>query len=286
MRRDQKLALVLVAPLIIVLIGLIAYPFCMSIYTSLTDKRIGLPGTFIGLRNYISLFQDEIFLQTLENTGIYTAVSVFLKGILGLTLALMLKQITHGRRWFRVLIFLPWVVPQSLGVLVWRWMFDPSPFCVLNWLLQHSGIAHTGVPWLADPFWARFSIITVNVWRGIPFFTVCFLAGLVGIPEEFYEAAKVDGANSARRFTHITLPLLRPILGIVILYSIVMTVGDFVIVQVLTAGAPLGKTHLLGTLAYQVGLAGTKIGQGAAISLFIFPVLIIGAYFLLRIILR
>jgi multiple sugar transport system permease protein len=282
--REQRTAYMMIAPAVIILVLLIAYPFFISLYMSLTDKRIGMGGSFIGLRNYIQLLQGGIFWQVLENTLIYTLFAVAFKAVLGLCLALILQQISRGRKSLRGIVLLPWVVPATLSVLGWWWMFDPT-FGVINWLLTKIGLTG-GIPWLGDPFWARISVITVNVWRGLPFFAICFLAGLVSIPIELHEAAKVDGAGGMARFWHITLPLLKPILSIIILYSVVMTVSDFIIVQVLTRGGPLQKTHLFGTLAYQIGLAGTEIGMGAAISLFIFPILAISAYFMLQIIRR
>ncbi len=155
---------------------------------------------------------------------------------------------------------------------------------MINWYLRDFGLIDQNVPWLSVPFLARSVVILVNVWRGLPFFTICFLAGLVSIPQEFYDAARVDGANAFRRFWHITVPLLKPILYIVTLFSVVMTVSDFIIVHVLTKGGPMQTTHLFGTLAYQIGLAGTRIGMGAAISLFIFPILALSAYILLRVV--
>ena len=278
--RDQRTGYLMVAPALIALAVLIAYPFLLSIYFSLSDKRIGLPGRFIGLENFAVLAQDSTFRQTLFNTGLYTVVSVGLKLVLGLTLAMLLEKVVRGRRLVRGLILLPWVVPASLSTQAWRWMFDPT-YSVLNWCLRVVGLG-PGVPWLSDPWWARGAVISVNVWRGLPFFAVCLLAGLVSIPGEFYDAAKVDGAGARARFWYVTLPLLRPILGIVLLYSVIMTVSDFIIVHVLTRGGPLQSTHLLATLAYRIGLAGTRLGMGAAITLCLFPVLVVGAYVLLR----
>lgn len=280
--RDQRTGYLMVAPALIALVVLIAYPFLLSIYFSLSDKRVGLPGHFIGLENFEALSQDSVFQQTLFNTGLYTVVSVACKLVLGLTLALLLEKMVRGQRLLRGVILLPWVIPASLSTLAWRWMFDPS-YSVFNWCLRVVGLG-PGVPWLSDPWWARAAVISVNVWRGLPFFAICLLAGLVSIPKEFYEAARVDGAGPRARFWYVTLPLLRPILGIVLLYSVIMTVSDFIIVHVLTRGGPLQSTHLFATLAYRIGLAGTRLGMGAAITLFLFPVLVVGSYVLLRIV--
>ena len=274
---QRRLGYWMVAPALIVLGGLIAYPFFLSLYMSLTDKKIGQPGNFIGVANYIELFNSPAFLQVVVNTLIYTAAAVVLKSVFGMLLALILNRIKYGRKFFRSVILLPWVVPATVSVLGWWWIFHPTA-SVVNLSLG------TNVPWLYETWWARFSVILVNTWRGLPFFAITFLAGLVSIPEQLYEVASIDGAGAFRRFRHITIPLLKPILGIVILFSIVRTVSDFVVVHVLTGGAPLNKTHVFGTYAYQIGLSGTQIGKGAAISLFIFPVLVISAFVLLKVV--
>jgi len=171
--RDQRTGYLMVAPALIALAVLIAYPFLLSIYFSLSDKRVGLPGHFIGLENFEALSQDSVFQQTLFNTGLYTVVSVICKLLLGLSLALLLEKVVRGRRLLRGIILLPWVVPASLSTLAWRWMFDPS-YSVLNWCLRVVGLG-PGVPWLSDPWWARAAVISVNVWRGLPFFAICLV---------------------------------------------------------------------------------------------------------------
>lgn len=279
--KEQRLAYWMVAPAAILLVVLVAYPFLASLYMSLTNRTIGNPGRFVGLRNFLDLLDDDIFRQTLWNSILYTVVAVAIKTVGGLMLALLLFRIPHGTRFLRSAVLLPWVVPISLSALTWWWMFDPQ-YSVANWVLRWSGVSPRGVPWLSDPFWARLGIILTNVWRGLPFFAICLLAGIVAIPRELYEAAETDGAGGAAQFWFVTIPLLRPILGIVVLYSTVMTISDFEIVYLLTRGGPRNSTHLFSTLAYQVGLVGSRIGQGAAISLFIFPVMVGAAAFLLR----
>lgn len=282
-RGERGLAFLLIAPLICLLAGLIAYPLVVAFYLSLTNQRIGSGGEFIGLANFAELLKDETFVQTAENALLYTVVAVGLKTILGLALALALATLGTHASWVRTLMLLPWVVPISITALAWWWMFDPL-YSVLNRGLQLLG--QDPVPWLSDPFWARTSVILVNVWRGLPFFAIIFLAGLLAIPRELYEAAEVDGAKPLQSFIYITLPLLKPILGLVVLYSVVMTIADFEIVYILTRGGPMNTTHLFATYAFQVGLQGTLIGKGAAIALFIFPALAMAAYFTLRLIRR
>ncbi len=269
----------MVAPVLVFLALLMAYPLAQSFYISLTDKRVGTAGKLIGFRNYVALFSQGVFLQALKNSGIYVAVTVVCKTVLGMGLALLLERAKRAGSFLRAVTLLPWVIPISMSVLVWQWIFDPT-FSVLNWYLTRMGLK--AVPWLANATWARVSVITVNVWRGTPFFAIAMAAGLNAIPRELYETAAIDGAGEARKFFRITVPLLLPVLSIVLLYSVVMTVSDFEIVFVLTRGGPMQSTHLLGTLAYQIGLAGTEFGKGAAISLFILPVLFVSAVFALR----
>ena len=284
-KRDPKTAWIMLAPIVALLILLIAYPFGLSFYLSVTDRQIGMPGKFIGLENFLDNWADDVFRQTLFNSVLYTVVTVILKAALGLPLALALYHVRRGQAPLRAVALLPWVVPTSLSAIAWWWIFSPA-FGPLNWLLTASGLLAGGIPWLSEPMWARIAVMLINIWRGIPFFAISFLAGLVAIPRDMYEAAAIDGAGGWRAFWRITLPLLRPVLLIVLLYSTVMTISDFEIIFIVTRGGPMNSTHLFGTLAFQVGLAGSQIGRAAAIGLFIFPVLAVSAGFMLRDILR
>ena len=274
-----------VLPALLVIFCLVAYPFFMAIYLSLTDSWVGSSGSFIGIQNYIDLIQNEIFRQTLKNSLTYTFFAVTFKILLGIGLALLLNQKVKYQKIYRGAILLPWVIPNTLSTLGWLWMFDPL-FSVFNWVLKHMGLVERGVPWLSNPYWAMFSIITINVWRGLPFFAITLLAGLVSIPKDLYKAAQIDGAGSFKSFIFITLPLLKPLILIVVLFSTIFTISDFNIVYILTRGGPMNMTHLLSTLSFQVGLSGGRLGQGAAISLFMFPVLCIVVFFQLRTIRR
>jgi len=271
-----------VLPAALLVVGLVAYPFCYALILSLTAKQAGVPGQFVGLRNFANLFGGDIFLHTIRNSFVFTGVAVVCKTVLGLGLALLLQRAMVGRRILRGMILLPWVVPSTLSVLGWWWLFDPISG-VINLGLMKLGLITQRIPWLSDPAWAMAAVIIVNVWRGLPFFAISFLAGLVSIPEELYEAAHIDGAGGVACFARITLPLLRPVLGVIILYSIIMTVSDFNIVYILTRGGPMHSTHLFATFAYEMGLASGDLGKGAAISLFIFPFLAAVAYCQLRI---
>jgi len=268
-------------PALIIILSMVALPLVMSLYLCLTDARIGKPGQFIGLGNFKFLWQNDVFWTTVYNSILFTFVSVILKLVIGLGVALLLYQPQFSSKWIRAIILLPWVIPSAFSILGWLWILDPL-YGSLNWILVHLGFSK--IPWLSSAFWARFSVILVNTWRGVPFFAIGLLGGLVGIPKEIYEAAEIDGAKSFKKFWAITLPLLKPPLLVITLFSIVMTISDFSIVYILTRGGPMNTTQVFATLAYQYGLSGGQLGTGAAVSLFMFPFLLFSAIVMLRLI--
>jgi multiple sugar transport system permease protein len=276
----------LILPALLLITCLVAYPFCMAIYFSLSDYWVGSPGTFIGLKNFRDILGSEIFQQTVYNSFVFTSIAVVIKTLLGVWLAMLLFRNFKFKRLVRGAVLLPWVIPTALSTLAWWWMFD-SLYSVVNWTGIHLGLINPPGPnWLGMTSYAMTAVIAVNVWRGLPFFAILVLAGLVSIPREFYEAAEVDGASSWGRFCHVTLPLIKPVLAVVILFSTIFTFSDFAIVQVLTRGGPMNTTHLFATLGYQIGLNGGNLGQGAAVSLFLFPMLAAFVFFQLRYIRR
>ena len=271
----------LISPAVFLMLVLLAYPFVLAVWISLTSRILGEPGKFIGLGNFIKLLGDSLFLQTVWNSFVYTISTVALKMLLGVILALLLNQEMPFRNLVRGALLLPWIVPTSLSVLTWLWMFD-SLFSVVNYLLMGAGLISRKIPWLGDPFWAMVSVIIVNTWRGLPFFAISFLAGLMTIPRELYEAAEVDGAKTFRQFWHITLPLLQPVIAVVVLFSTIWTFADFQIVYILTHGGPINATQIFATMAYDVALVAGRIGEGSAISLFLFPALLVVIFLMLR----
>jgi len=174
----------------------------------------------------------------------------------------------------RAFILLPFIIPTVLSTFAWKWMFDPT-FSVLNWLLFHAGIIKTRINWLGDPTMAMVSVIIVNVWRGVPFYAISLLAGLQTISPELHEAAAIDGARAWNRFRHVTWPLLLPVTLVIVLFSVIQTFADFQLVYVLTGGGPANATQLFATYAYQLGIGTGLLSQGAAISLAIFPILLL-----------
>lgn len=270
------------------MVCLVVYPFGLALWFSVSDKLIGeeahLVKPFWDNFHYI-ITVDEIFRQTLRNTLIFATVSVVLKGVFGLGAALLLQRALKLKRFFRGSILIPFIAPTGLTTLGWWLIFDPT-YSHINWMLANiwpiNLLGLGPYQWLGNPTLALLSCIFVNFWRGLPFFAVTLFAGLVSIPEQLYEAAETDGASTARKFWHITLPLLRPVMSIVILFSTIFTLADFNIVFVLTRGGPMNSTHLFATYAFTVGIANHEVGLGAAISLFLFPILLLVVIFQLK----
>src|SRR5678815_2727535 len=266
----------------ILILLLVAYPFCMALYFSLSNAFIGRPSHFIGLTNFIKLWDSDAFRQTFQNAFVFTSIAVAFKVVLGIILALLLNETLWFKRLIRGAVLLPWVIPTALSTLGWWWMFN-SLYSVVNWTGIHLGLLDAPGPnWLGQRYYAMTAVVVVNIWRGLPFFAITILAGLVSIPKELYEAAEADGAGAMSRFWHVTLPLLKPVLAVVVLFSTIFTFSDFNIVYVLTHGGPINSTHLFATLARQVGLETGRIGEGAAVSLYLFPLLVFVVWAQLR----
>ncbi len=291
--REAPLGYLLLVPTISVLAVFLAFPFVYGAVLSLTSTEVGdsTLGQFVGLANYtFEAARDAIFRGAFWNTFAYTFWTTIVKFLLGLVMALLLNQVFPAQRFVRAALLLPWIIPSVLSTLAWRWMFDPT-FSVVNWVMNsglHLPICHgstTCVNWLGTPTTAMLSMMIVNTWRGTPFYGIAFLAGLQTIPVDLYEAARVDGASRWQQFRQITLPMLRPVLLVVLLLSTILTFADFQLPWVLTRGAPFNSSHLLATWAYTIAIPGNELGVGAAVSLFLFPVLTIviaGVLLLLR----
>jgi multiple sugar transport system permease protein len=270
LEQDRFLGPALMVPALAGLLLFVAYPFVYGIWLALSDSYVGRAGSFVGLQNFVQQFRDDIFQKTLANTFEYTIVACVFKFIFGLGMAAALNQRYPLKRFVQAAVLLPWIIPTVLSTLAWLWMFD-STFSVFNYVLRRVGIE--GPMWLGERHWPMISLIIVNIWRGTPFFGVCFLAGMQTIPEELYEAARIDGAGSWQKFWHITFPLLIPVTTVVTLLSIILTFADFQLIYVLTRGGPANSSNVLGTLAYWVGIYAGNLGGGAAVSLTMFPVL-------------
>ena len=274
LERESALAFWLLVPTLALLTLFIAYPFARGVWLSLTNSVVGVPGDFVGLRNFVKLWNDSIFRTAALNTFVYTGVTTLFKLALGLWLALLLNRHFRGKAWVRAFILLPFIIPTVLSTLAWKWMFDPT-FSVFNWLFWKLSIINARINWLGDPELAMASISAVNIWRGVPFYAISLLAGLQTINQDLHEAAAIDGANRFQRFWYVTWPLLLPVTMVVVLFSVIQTFADFQLVYVLTGGGPANATHLFATYAYQIGIGTGLLSEGAAISLAMFPALLL-----------
>lgn len=275
---EKRLGYLMVLPAMLLLVVLVAYPFGEAVRLSFTDTRIARSdtGNYIGMENFEKLMDRTVFREdVIPNTIIYTLGAVPLKLGLGLVLAMLLNRPFPLRGLVRGLILIPWVLPTSLSMIIFRWIFDPTQ-SVLNYMLETNGAEP--VRWLGFDY-ALYSVVGVNIWRGTPFFGVVLLAALQGVPVDQQEAAQIDGANVLQVFRHITIPAIFPVIVVSTLFSIVRTFAEMEIVWILTRGGPLDSTHMIGTYAYQRAIVNSRIGEGAAISLFFFPILALIVFF-------
>jgi multiple sugar transport system permease protein len=284
LEREGAFSWIMLAPGVLFLIAFVAYPFFYGIYLSLQERQVAKAGLFVGLGNFVTLFHDGVFWQVSRNTFLYTIVTTVLKLLGGLAMALVMNQAFRGRNLVRAFLLLPFIVPTILSTIAWMWIFDPT-FSVINWTLVHSGAISQGFSWLGNASLAMVAIIIVNTWRGIPFYGITLLAGLQTISPDLYEAAAIDGATVNQRFWHVTLPIIKPILAIVTMFSIIFTFADFQIVYALTHGGPANATQVFVTYAFDLGMSAGQLGMGAAAALTMLPALIlviIGITFYLR----
>jgi len=278
---DYKPFLVFICllPAIGLLLVFLSYPLGLGVWLAFTDTRIGRSGIFIGFENFESLWHDPVFITSVWNTLLYTSVATVGKFGLGLWLALLLNNNLPFKSLLRALILVPWIVPTVLSAIAFWWIYDPQ-FSIISYLLVD--VLHwrtSNVDFLGSPWPARFSLIAANIWRGIPFVAISLLAGLQTISPSLYEAAMLDGASAWQRFRYITFPMMMPILAIVMTFSIIFTFTDFQLVYAITRGGPVNSTHLLATLAFQRGIAGGELGEGAAIAVSMIPFLIFATLF-------
>lgn len=265
----------LLGPAVLYIVLLVGVPFLMALYYSVSNTTTG-GGTmgFVGLKNFTAVIGTPKFQTALKNTITFGLISQVLILILSNALALSLQTNFRGKRLIRFLILLPWVAPISIGTIAWLWIFD-STYSVLNWMLRVTGLIHgTGYMWLGLPHLAMGSIIAVNIWRQLPLATVILLAGYGSIPQDIHDAAAVDGAGFWRHFFQVTLPLILPITLVALLFGLIFTFTDMVIIYNLTRGGPFDTTQVLASLAFYTGIAGGDLAEGAAIALFLFPLLL------------
>jgi len=265
-------------PAAALLLIFLTYPLGLGVWLGFTDAKIGRPGAFVGIENYIFLWGDSVTRLALFNTLFYTFFASVAKFLLGLWLAVLLNKRMRFTSFFRSVILLPFIVPTALSAIAFWWIYD-SQFSVISWILQKAGLIDRYIDFLGDPWNARWSTIAANIWRGIPFVAISLLAGLQTISPSLYEAAAIDGATGWQRFRHITLPLLTPIIAVVMTFSVLFTFTDFQLIYVLTRGGPLNATHLMATLSFQRAISGGAMGEGAAIAIAMVPFLLAAILF-------
>lgn len=277
MQRKSTIAFLMTLPLILIIGVLVVYPALYAMHLATLNKAMT---KFVGFGNFLFLFKRETFWMVVEQSCIFAISAVIFKALIGFFVAHFVHAIpAKGQRKWRGMLLVPWVIPPAMSTLAWFWLFDPS-YSALNWLLERMGFE--AIAWLGDYSWARFCVILVNIWYGAPFFMIMYLAALKSVPEQLYEAAEIDGANWWQRLWYVTLPMMRNIIAITVMFSLIVTFANFDIVRVLTAGGPIDKTHVFATWSFLLGIQGGDIPLGAAVSLFMLPILGIAAIFILR----
>jgi multiple sugar transport system permease protein len=265
-------------PAAIILLVFLTYPLGLGVWLGFTDTKIGRAGVFVGLENYLSLLDDDVYRLAVFNTMFYTVVASIAKFALGMWLALILNNHMPFKALIRAIVLLPFIVPTVLSAIAWWWIYD-AQFSIVSWSLMKLGLITEYIDFLGRPWAARISVIVANVWRGIPFVAITLLAGLQTIPPSMYEAATLDGATGWQRLRYITLPMLSPIIAVVMTFSVLFTFTDFQLIYAITRGGPLNATHLMATLSFQRAIPGGQLGEGAALATSMVPFLLAAILF-------
>ena len=284
LHKDSTLGPIMLSPAFLFLLVMMAYPFFYAVYLSFTDKEIGSIPAFTGLDNYAALLSTNLFKQTVINSLVYTSFALAMKFCGGLVLASMLNRPFIGQRLAKGLMLLPWILPTVFSTMIWSWILNPT-FSIVNVILvDKAHLLAQPLPFLQDEKWAMASLIFINIWRGLPFFGITFLAAIQGVSTEIIEASRIDGASPWRSFWSIIFPGILPVVIIVSLISTIGTLGDFDLPFLLTNGGPNGATTLFALTAFTLSRGG-KVGLGSAVSMSMFPLLIllvIGSLLLVR----
>jgi multiple sugar transport system permease protein len=283
---DGLLAWLFLLPTVGYVAALVGLPFLLAIGFSFSDVTGGDPSfDFVGLLNFERIFADEVFWRSLRNTLVFTAISMLLIVVFGKVLANLLIADFRGKWLLRMLVLLPWTTPVALSTVMWLWLLD-SAFSPIDWVLRELGLIQDNLYWLGRPQLAMASVIAVHVWRLVPLAAVIMMAGLLSVPKDVQEQATVDGAGFWRRMFEVTIPLTAPVIAIAALFGAIFTFTDMTVVYVLTRGGPTNETQVLASWAFFRGVEGSDIGQGAAIALFLFPLLLAAAIAILRVVRR
>jgi multiple sugar transport system permease protein len=280
LKRKSSIAVMMCLPLILLIACLIVYPAFFSMYLASLNRRMTAFTNNMGFGNFLFLFSRETFWAVVKQSCIFAITAVIFKALIGFVVAHFVNNIPNkGQRKWRGMLLVPWVIPPAMSTLAWLWLFDPS-YSAFNWILAQFGLGP--IHWLGEVGWARFAVILVNIWAGAPFFLIMYLAALKSVPGELYEAAEIDGANWLQKLCYVTLPMMRNIISITVLFSLIVTFANFDIIRILTYGGPGDQTHIFATWAFMLGIQSNDIPLGASVSLFMFPFLAIAAFFILR----
>jgi multiple sugar transport system permease protein len=280
--REGFLGPILLLPAVVYILALVAIPFFLAIGFSLSDVTVGDPSfDFVGLRNFRAVLDDPVFLKALRNSLFITVVTMVFVLVLGKVLALVLVKDFRGKWLVRFLVLLPWTTPVSLATIAWLWLLD-SLFSPIDWTLRRLGLLEGNLHWLGNDTLAMVSVIAVQVWRIVPLAAVIISAGLAAIPQDINDAAEVDGAGFWRKLFQVTIPLTAPVMAVATLFGAILVFTDLSVVYVLTRGGPIDATQTLPTWAFFRGIQGGDLAQGAAVALFLLPVLIAMAILILR----
>ena len=271
---ENRFAYLVNAPMIIYLACFLAFPMVWGLYMSFTNKTIGNPASFVGFKNYIRLLGDAEYRRSILNTVFFTAVSILVKTVLGMLMALSLNQKFKGRNIARALLMIPWTLPNIVVVYNWRWIFN-STGGIANYILKSLHITNTDIIWFGSAALAMTTIIVAKVWRGTQFFGVSILAKLQTIPKDYYEAAEIDGAGLWQKFRHITLPEVKDVTILSALMSTIWTINEFETVWLLTGGGPNGTTEVMNVYSYKTAMRSMMLGRGIAVAVLAMPVLMI-----------
>ena len=275
LHKDSSLGYILLGPGFLFLLVMMAYPFAYAVYLGFTDKQIGAPANFVGLENYVKLFKTTLFAKTVTNSLVYTTLALVFKFFGGLGLAALLNRPFYGQRPVKALLLIPWIMPTVFSTMIWSWIFHPTFSIVNEVLVVKLGLLDAPIPFLLSERWAMASLILVNVWRGVPFFGITFLAAIQSVSTEILEASRMDGASGWTSFWRITFPIILPVVIIVVLISTISTLADFDLPFLLTNGGPNNATTLFALTAYTLSLNSGRIGLGAAVTLTMFPVMVL-----------
>ena len=270
--QTQRVAFLFILPAALVVLTLVSYPLGYAFWLSLTNETVGSASQFIGFENYVNIFLDATFRRSIVNTLVFSCVGLIFKLVLGLIMALALNRIERGRSLISGVLLLPWIIPTVISTLVWKWMFD-SETGVMNYVLLNIHLMKEPIAWLGTGTLAMTSLITVAVWREIPYFGISLLAGLKGIEREQYEVAAIEGASTVQTFRFVTLPNLRNMMLLVSVLSAVQSAYDFAIIWILTGGGPVNATDTFSTLSFEKAILDGNIARAIAIALAAFPII-------------